>query len=65
MWLIKQNQLEVGNIDFKIEPDNAENCLLFPVVFGILQMLISLEPIDQFHWSFLQNVAMKMVHTVS
>ena len=33
-------------------------------VFGILQQLISLEPIDQFQWGFLQNVAVKVVHTV-
>ena len=38
---------------------------MFPIVFGILQLLISLEPIDQFQWDFLQNVAVKMVHTVS
>ena len=63
--MIKQNQLEVGNIDFKIEPNKAKNVFLFPIVFGILQLLISLEPIDQFQWGFLQNVALKMVHTVN
>ena len=66
--VIMENQSEYGNIDFKIEPNIAENCrkfLVFPVVFGILQMLISLEPIDQYQWGFLQNIAVKMVHTVS
>ena len=38
---------------------------MFPIVFGILQLFISLELIDQFQWGFLQNVAVKMVHTVS
>ena len=47
--VIKQNQSEVGNIDFKIEPNKAEFVFLFPIVFGILQLLISLVPIDQFH----------------
>ena len=27
--VIKQNQSEVGNIDFKIEPNKAENVLCF------------------------------------
>ena len=62
--VIKQNQSEPRNIDFKIEPNKAEKCLLFPIVFGILQLLVSLEPIDQFQWGFLQNVAVKMVHTI-
>ena len=62
--VIKQNQSEVGNIDFKIEPKKSRECLLFPIVFDILKLLISLEPIDQFQWGFLQNVAVKMVHTV-
>ena len=35
---------------------------MFTVVFGILQLLISLEPIDQ--WGFLQNVGVKMVYTI-
>ena len=61
--VIKQNQFEVRNIDFKIELQNRK-CLLFPIVFGILQLLISLEPIDQFQWSFLQTAAVKMVNTV-
>ena len=38
---------------------------MFHIVFDILQLLISLEPIDRFQWSFLQNVAVKIVHTVS
>ena len=62
--VIKQNQWEVGNIDFKIEPKESRKQLLFSIVFGILQLLISLEPIDQFQWGFLQNVAVKMVLTV-
>ena len=62
--VIKQNQSGDGNIYFKIEPNKAKECLLFPLVFGILQLLISLEPIDQFQWGFLQNVALKLVHTV-
>ena len=33
--------------------------------FGILQLFISLETIDQFQWGFLQNVAVKLVHAVS
>ena len=37
----------------------------FDIVFGILQLLVSLEPIDQFQWGFLQNVALKMLHTVN
>ena len=61
--MIKQNQSEVGNIDFKIEPNKAEN--FFSIVFGILKLLTSLEPIDQFQWGFLQTVAVTMVHTVS
>ena len=56
--VIKQNQSEVGNIDFKIKPNKAEN-VVSPIVFGILQLLISLKPIDQFQWGFLQNVAVK------
>ena len=36
IWdVIKQNQLELGNIDFNIEPSKAEN-VMFPIVFGIL-----------------------------
>ena len=31
---------------------------------GFLQLLISLESIDQFQWGFLQNVALTMVHTI-
>ena len=42
----------------------SRKCLLFPIVYGILQLFISLKPIDQFQWDFLQNVALKMVHTV-
>ena len=61
---IKQNQSKLGNFDFKIEPNKAENVLLFPIVFVILQLLISLEPIYQFQLDFLQNVAVKMVHMV-
>ena len=45
---IKQNQSEVGNIDFKIQPNKAENVLCFLFFFGILQLLLSLEPIEQF-----------------
>ena len=63
--MIKQNQSEVGNIAFKIRAKQRRKCLLFPIVFDILQLLISLEPIDQFQWGFLQNVAVKMVHTDS
>ena len=48
---IKQNQSEVGNI--------AENISCFPIVFAILQLLISLKPIDQFQWGFVQNIAVK------
>ena len=58
--VIKKNQSEDGNIDFKIK-----ECLLFPIVFGTIQLLISLEPIDQCEWGFLQNAAVKMVHTVN
>ena len=50
--VIKQNQSEVGNIGFKIEPNKSENVFLFPIVFGILKRLISLETIVQFQWSF-------------
>ena len=57
--MIKQNQSGVRNIDFKIEPNKAEN------VFCFLLVLASFfEPIDQLQWGFLQNVALKMVHTV-
>ena len=63
--VIKQNQSEVGNSDFKIKPNKAENVFCFLLFFGNLQLLISLEPIDQFQWGFLQNVAVKMVHTIS
>ena len=45
--------------------DTAKQNRKWAIVFGILQLLISLEPIDQFQWGFLQNVAVKMVHTVS
>ena len=62
--VIRQNQSELGNIDFEIEPNKAENVFLFPTVFGILSLLISLEPINQFQWGFLQNVAVKMMHTL-
>ena len=60
--VIKQNQSEVRNIDFKIQ--TKQKMSLFPIVFDILQLLTSLEPIDQFQWGFLQNVAVKMVHAV-
>ena len=63
--VIKQNQSEVGNIDFKIEPNKAENIFCFLLCFCFLQLLISLEPIDQFQWGFLQNVAVRVVHTES
>ena len=49
---------------FQDRAKQSKKCLLFPIV-GILQLLISLEPIDQFQWGFLQNVTVKMVHTVS
>ena len=45
--VIKQNQLELGNIDFKNRAKQSRKCLLFPFVFGIRQLLILLEPIDQ------------------
>ena len=63
--VIKQNQSEVGNIDFKIEPNKAEMSFVSYIVFDILQLFISLKPIYQFQWGFLQNVALKMVHTIS
>ena len=46
--------------------DNHIIFLISNAVFGILQLFMSLEPIDQFQcqWGFLQNVAVKMVHTV-
>ena len=62
--MIKQNQLEIGNIDFKKDTNKAENIFCFLLFFGILQLLISLEPIDQFQLGFLQNVAVQMVRTV-
>ena len=49
---------------FQDRAKQSKKCLLFPIV-GILQLLISLEPIDQFQWGFLQNAAEKMEHTVS
>ena len=64
MWCDQAKSVEVGNIDFKIEPNKAENVFCFLLFFGILQLLISLEPIDQFQWGFLQNEAVKMVHTI-
>ena len=47
------NQSEVRNIDFKIEPNKADNVFCFPDVFGILQLFISLEPINKYQWGFL------------
>ena len=58
--VIKQNQSEVGNIDF----NKAENVFCFPLFLASFNCS-SLEPIDQIQWGFLQNVAVKMVHTVS
>ena len=43
--VIKQNQSEVRNIDFKIEPNKAKNVFCFLLCLG--NLLISLEPIDQ------------------
>ena len=63
--VIKQNQSEVGNIDFKIEPNKAENIFCFLLFLAPFNCSYSLEPIDQFQFSFLQNVAVKMVHTFS
>ena len=63
--VINQNQSELRNIDFKIGPNKVENVFLFPVGFLIFQLLISVEPIDQFQWGFLQNVAVKVAHTDS
>ena len=50
--VIKQNQSEVGNIDFKIEPHKAENVFCFLLFFCILQLLISLEPIAPISMGF-------------
>ena len=50
--VIKQNQSE--------EPNKAEN------VFSFILFLASFNcSIGQFQWGFLQNVAAKMMHTVS
>ena len=57
--MIKQNQSEVGNIDFKVEPQKSEN-VLFPIVLASFQLLTSSEPIEQFQLGFLQNLALKM-----
>ena len=57
--VIKQNQSEVRR------PKQRRKWLLFPIVFGMLQLLISVEPTDPFQWGFQQNVAVKMMLTVS
>ena len=47
-----------------MKPNKAEH-VLFPVVFGIIWLLVSLEPTVQFQWGFLQNVDVKMMQMVS
>ena len=45
MWC-DQAKSEVGNIDFKIEPNKVEYIFCFLLFLASYQLLISLEPID-------------------
>ena len=55
--MIKQNQSEVGNIDFKIEPNKAKKSFISYCFWHTSTV--------QKKWGFLQNADVKMVHTVS
>ena len=63
--VIKQNQSEVGNIDFKIEPNKAENVFCFLLFLASLNCSYLRNQLTNFQWGFLQNIAVKMMHTVS
>ena len=54
--VIKQNELELGNIVFKIQPNKAivSFFLFFLIVFEILQLCVSLEQIVLSLWGFHQ-----------
>ena len=38
---------------------------MFPVEFATLQLPVFWEPIDQFQWGLLQNVALQMMYTIN
>ena len=61
--MIKQNEFELVNTDFRLQPNKVDN--LFPIVFATLQLPLSLESIDQIHWGLLQKVALQMMYTIN
>ena len=48
--MIKQNESELANTVFKIQPNKADSFFLFLIVYSILQLFVSLEPIAQSLW---------------
>ena len=46
--VIKQNESEIANTVLKIQPNKADSFFLFLIV-SILQLFVSLEPVDLFH----------------
>ena len=63
--VIKQNQSEVGNIDFKIEPNKTENVFCFLLFLASFNCSYICNQLTNFNGGFLQNVAVKMVYTIS
>ena len=62
---IKQNESELANPDFKIEPIKRGKNPLFSIVLQSLHSLVSPEIANQFLWGFLLNVALKMYNTTT
>ena len=52
MWCDQGKSIGSRKCWFYDRAEQSRKCILFPIVFGILQLLISLEPIDQFQWGF-------------
>ena len=50
--VIKQNESELANSDFKIKPNKGDYVFCLPIVFATCQQPISLEPIDKFSGVF-------------
>ena len=63
--MIKQNQSEVGNIEFKIELNKAENVFCFLLFSASFNCSHLWNQLTNFNGGFLQNVTVKMVHTAS
>ena len=50
--VMKQNQSEVRNIDFKIEPNKAENVFCFLLFLASFNYLYLWNPLTNFNWVF-------------